>query len=82
MLIIIGLVVIASSVAIAEYMGVSKSDYALKALWIWSAVSASNLVYDIVGQGHSLANAVGSFAAIFGLPAIIAVFLWRFFKLI
>lgn len=75
-----GLLVLAVFLLFGRYAGGSTSRMARSAIWFlpfWLAASAINLRIGVSTAGYTLAQEFPIFLLVFGLPAMVAVVVWR-----
>jgi hypothetical protein len=79
-LVLVGLAVVGVFVITAGRMGASRPAAARASIWTWFVAAVANGAYGVFGAGIPWVNEVGAFAAIFGVPAALALALSLFLK--
>jgi hypothetical protein len=78
-MILIGLAVVSVMVLLAALLGAGRQEATNKAIFAWFVGAAVNAYTNVAG-GALLANELGNFALILGIPAAAAFLLAHFIK--
>jgi hypothetical protein len=81
MLVIIGLAVLAVLFFGARLLNRSENSGATAFLWIWLVVSIVNGAFGVMRVGIPVINEIAAFVPIFGVPAAVAWYLARRYRL-